>query len=262
MNPARLLACLGLCAAALPALALEGVAYQGEARAPDDGRLLYEEHHYLRTENGQPSERIVLYRCPSGEAFARKTVAYGEPPYAPQFRMDDARFAYSEGFERGRIAGEAFVQRGADDPLQKEAVTLGESLVVDAGFDEFVRQHWAELQAGESVALRFLVPSRLAAYGFKLQKQGSETLYGEPASVFRLALTGLFGWFADAIDVSYRDSDRRLMRFVGLSNIRATPEENLIADIGFPPQRQQAALDEAGWQQAQSEPLSACQVGQ
>ena len=255
---------LPVLAALIPAsaLAVEGVAYQGVARSVDGDAVLYEEHHFVRTDGAAPAERIVLYRCPSGEAFARKTVTYGEPPYAPQFRMDDARFAYAEGFERGRIAAEAFVQRGADDPLQKEAVSLGESLVVDAGFDEFVRANWDALQAGKSVPLRFLVPSRLAAYGFKVRKTGEESLYGQPASVFELALSGVFGWFADAIQVSYRNSDRQLLRFVGLSNIRATPEENLTARIEFPPDRAGETLDAERWQAAQSEPLANCAVGQ
>lgn len=260
-SPLVLAVLLG-CSAVTPASAFSGVAYQGEARATDSGNLMYEEHHYVRTEEGKPAERIVLYRCPNGEPFARKKVSYGEPPYAPQFRMEDARFAYSEGFERGKIAGETFVQRGASEPLQKESIALGESLVVDAGFDEFVRTHWDELQAGKAVELRFLVPSRLAAYGFKVKKTGEDALYGDTVSNFELALSGLFGWFADPIQVSYRSSDRRLMRFVGLSNIRATPEENLIASIEFPPIRESAALDETTWDLAQNEKLSDCTVGQ
>lgn len=244
------------------AFADSGIEYRGEARSTDSGSLMYAEQHLLRTtEDGQPSERMVLYRCPSGEAFARKRVEYGDPLYAPTFRMDDARLGYAEGFTRGKASGEALVQRAADQPAETDAVSLGESLVVDAGFDEFVRNHWDELQAGKKVSLRFLVPSRLAAYGFKLQKTGEEDLYGAKASTFRLALSGVFGWFADAIDVSYRNSDRRLMRFVGLSNIRANAEENLVADIQFPPAEEQPALADDAWEKAASEPLVNCQLG-
>src|SRR5690606_24213789 len=144
--------------------------FRGEARSTESASLLYVEDHLLRTEEGRPTERLVLYRCPDGEAFARKQVRYGEPPFAPQFEILDARFDYREGFSRGKIAGETFVQRGADDELQKEAIALGESLVVDAGFDEFVRAHWDVLAAGKDVPLRFLVPSRLSSYGFKVRK--------------------------------------------------------------------------------------------
>ena len=59
--------------------------------------------------------------------------------------------------------------------------------MVDAGFDEFVRSRWDDLQRGETISLQFLVPSRLAAYKFKLSKVRSETLFDQPASVFQLA---------------------------------------------------------------------------
>lgn len=255
------LSLIPLLLAALPAMAMQGVAYQGEARAPESGQLLYEEHHYLKLERQSPLERLVLYRCPDGAAFARKTVRYGQPSHAPEFRMEDARFGYVEGFEVDAQRGNVFFQRRAGESVEREAVMLGEALVVDAGFDEFVRARWDELQSGETVRVQFLVPSRLAAYDFKLKKLGNDQVYGDEVSVFRLALSGMLGWFADAIDVSYRNSDRRLMRFVGLSNIRATPEENLVARIEFPPLREQHALSESEWQAAVNEPLRDCKVG-
>ena len=247
--------------AAVTAAGADTLRFRGEARDVESSSLMYVEDHLLRSEDAHPVERLVLYRCPGGEAFARKHVRYGEPPFAPQFEILDARFDYREGFNRGKLAGETFVQRGADEAMKKEAVALGESLVVDAGFDEFVRAHWGTLAAGKEVPLRFLVPSRLASYGFKVKKLRGETLYGEPVSTFRLALTGLLGWFADAIDVSYRDRDRQLIRFEGLSNIRATPDENLVARIDFPPDQQGEAATAEAWDAAEQEPLKACEVG-
>jgi len=228
----------------------------GEARTPGGDALLYAEQHYIRHEAGEPSERLVLYRCPDGQAFARKTVDYGDALQAPEFVLEDVRFGYREGFADG--AG--FIRRDAGSPEQREAIRAGAALVVDAGFDEFVRAKWDALQRGDKVALDFLIPSRLAAYGFKLQRLRSEQQFGESATVFRLSLSGMFGWFADAIDVSYRDSDRRLMRFEGLTNIRRDDGESHVARIEFPPTDEQA-VDEARWQAAEAEPLAACTVG-
>lgn len=242
--------------AATPAAATGVTAYQGLARAVDGDTLLYEEHHLLRNEDQRPRERLVLYRCPDGAAFARKTVRYGDSLQAPEFDLRDARFGYREGFE----LGSSFVQRSAQAALQRETLPAREDFVVDAGFDEFVRAHWGALQRGDAVRLDFLIPSRLAVYGFKLRRLRSESIDGEPATVFRLALAGVFGWFADAIDVAYRDHDRRLMRFDGLTNIRRDASENLVARIEFPPEREQAASD-ADWQAALREPLSACSLG-
>jgi hypothetical protein len=38
------------------------------------GALLYREQHLLRSAGGRPRERLVMYRCPDGRAFARKRV--------------------------------------------------------------------------------------------------------------------------------------------------------------------------------------------
>jgi hypothetical protein len=253
-----LLPMLGALVLPTATVALPVHSYRGEARLPGGEALLYEEHHLLRRDaEGQLRDRLVLYRCPDGAAFARKDVRYGGTAQAPEFALFDARFGYREGYE----LGSSFVQRSARSPLQRKPVAAaGEALVIDAGFDEFVRARWDELQGGEALRFEFLVPSRLSSFGFRLSKVGSEALDGEPATVFRLALSGVLGWFADAIEVSYRDSDRRLMRFAGMTNIRRDSASNLVARIEFPPARE-AAADDAAWQAAEREPLVDCRLG-
>ncbi|MFA5684687.1 MAG: hypothetical protein WCZ65_01200 [Lysobacteraceae bacterium] len=244
---------------ALPGVAvgLPSVTYVGEARAPDDGRLLYTEQHLLRQDGDRPVERRVMYRCPDGRAFARKEVDYGQPAFAPGFRIDDARFGYVEGYARD--AAQVFVRRGTDAALQSDALDAGTDLVVDAGFDEFVRARWDALQSGRAVPLAFLVPSRLTSYRFSVRKLREDSLRGEPVSVFRLTLRGMLGWFVDGIDVSYRDRDRGLARFEGLSNIRASLDDNLIARIDFPARAEPA--DDSAWASTAAEPLHACTLG-
>ncbi len=245
---------VALCAAS--ALNAQTRAYIGEARSLA-GKAIYEEHHLVRFVGEQPAERLVTYRCPDGQAFARKQVDYGTPLFAPTFRLEDQRFGYVEGFAKG----EAFVQAGKAAAEEREAIDAGANLVVDAGFDEFVRQHWDELQAGKSVGLEFLVPSRLSAYKFKLRKIRTETIFDEPASIFELAVSGLLGWFADPLEAGYRDSDRRLMHFQGLTNIRQTLDSNIVAQIRFPPTREETSPADTAWATASAEPLTSCSLG-
>ncbi len=230
--------------------------YVGEAKSLD-GKPLYEEHHLVRFKDDQPEARLVTYRCPDGKAFARKLVEYGTPLFAPTFRLEDSRVGYVEGFKDGA----AIVKRGKDAKQEQESISAGNNLVVDAGFDEFVRAHWDELQAGKSLSLEFLVPSRMSAYKFKLRKVRSETMFDQPATVYELAVSGLLGWFADPLEAGYRDSDRRLMHFKGLTNIRETLDSNLTAQIRFPPAREQEDLAEDAWETAESESLASCSLG-
>ena len=66
------LAAACLCAAA-PARA--DLSYQeGLAKDPQSQALLYREEHWTRRADEGIGERIVLYRCPDGTAFARKRI--------------------------------------------------------------------------------------------------------------------------------------------------------------------------------------------
>ncbi|GIX35952.1 MAG: hypothetical protein KatS3mg126_1731 [Lysobacteraceae bacterium] len=249
-----------LAGASLPVAAIEGHAYRGLATLPGGGAQVYLEDHVVRLEGGRLLERRVLYRCPDGTAFARKTVRYADPAWAPSFELEDVRFGYREGFARGKLTGSVWYRRRADQAEERDAVPLGESLVVDAGFDEFVRAKWDALASGQALPLRFLIPSRLAVWGFRLRQTGRSERYGEAARDFRLAVSGLLGWFADPIEVSYRERDRRLMRFSGMSNLRRSPEENFVVEIVFPPELEHS-LTQAEWDAALATPLSPCEPG-
>ena len=252
---AWLLAC-GL----LPALAQADRGYVGLAVDLRDATPMYEEHHLLRGTPQAPVERLVVYRCPSGVAFARKHVRYDANPLAPEFALDDVRFGYREGAERRDGALVAFVRRDVASAEARQRVEATPRLVIDAGFDELVRLRWDALQRGDSVPLDFLVPSRGRSYRFTIKRIGARLIEGEPASVFRLGLGGMLGWFAPDLEVSYRDADRRLMQFAGLTNIRENRDDSLSARIDFPAQRE-FVPDAAAWQRAAGEPLVACRVG-
>ena len=71
--------CVGLVVGLLMALPVAAVEREdARALSRDDGRLLYREVHY-RDRTGDVARRVVLYQCPDGVAFARKTVQYDGP---------------------------------------------------------------------------------------------------------------------------------------------------------------------------------------
>src|SRR5580658_8425948 len=65
------------------------LSYSGTATARHSSEFIYGERHLLRYRDEQLAERLVLYTCRDGSAFARKTVSYVEP-MAPDFVLDDA----------------------------------------------------------------------------------------------------------------------------------------------------------------------------
>jgi len=209
--------------------------FAGYARSRDDGRLLYVESHHVRNPGAVGETRIVMYRCSiDGPAFARKELSYGSVREEPEFSFTDARRGYVEGLRRSAQGPLVFQQENARAPRREAKVPANTVIVSDAGFDEFVRKHWAELEAGKSVRFPFLIPSRLDYLSFKVKKHHEIKIDGATASVIRLNLSGVLGWFLPYIEVSYRKTDRVLMRYEGLTNIRGDNNENLVAIIEFP----------------------------
>jgi hypothetical protein len=241
------------CALLLPALAVGAErysSYAGSAVGYKDATALYDETHFLRYDDDSLVERVVLYRCPGGAPFARKRMQSAGPALRPTFELRDARIGYVEGYRSDGKDHAVYFQRGTKQALETETLKLPDELVVDAGFDEFVRQRWDTLMSGKKLSFDFLVPSRLDYLSFKVQHIRADREDGVPAQVFRLSLTGVLGWFLDGIDVWYADGDRSLLRFDGLSNMRDEAGENYMVRIRFPRAAIQAQSTAEAFQEA------------
>ena len=251
--PSLLFALLALFAAAQA----NDRSFTGYARALDTGALLYVESHFVADAGKALEKRVVLYRCTANSTpFARKQLDYGGVRTTPSFAFDDARSGFAEGFIHAARDSSVFARAGADAPLRTGFIGHQDTLVVDAGFDEFVLAHWDSLARGASMKVVFLVPSLLEAVSFRLRKVDEDRIDGEVASVIRLSLAGPLGWFLPDIDVSYRQRDRRLMRYRGLTNIRDAAGKLLAAQIDFPDSaRSFAAVDLAA---LRALPLQSC----
>jgi hypothetical protein len=252
MKPCRTLLLLSAWLAMSPALAAGWAAYEGQATSLDDGRPAYVERHFVRTgADGTLDRRVVLYLCGDGAAFARKQVDYSVSTTAPAFELVDARSGYREGarHEADRVALFAIEARGRE---RAGNVDLADTLVIDAGFDEFVRRHWDALLGGERVHLDFALPARANAYRFMVQRHGDRP--GE--LVLRLQLRGWLAWLAPNIDVAYSLADRRLLRYEGPSNLREPAGRQAVVRIDFPqPARPSADSDV---ERALARPLGGC----
>ena len=231
------------------------LSYSGTA-TDHGGAILYRENHVVHYREGRPAERVVLYTCRDGAAFARKTVVYSDV-LAPDFQLDDSSNGMREGVGSQGSMREVFFREDAAAAEKSGPLPRAPGLVIDAGFDEFVRGNWAALVGGQTLTMRFLVPSRLQAMGFKVQHVRSDSADGAAAEVFRLKVAGVIGWVAPSIDVYYSAKDHVLTRYAGVSDLRNAAQENLTVDIGF-----RAADRHPGeahvMESARKAPLAAC----
>jgi len=231
---------------------------EGIARDPENMRPLYKEEHWIRFNELVPVERLVLYRCMDGTAFARKRVNYRPSAQAPAFEFVDARKGYVEGL-RYKQNQAALWYRPPGTAAEKNALLAVKNLVADAGFNEFIRINWLQLRAGNALPLEFAVPTRLQAYKFNLRQTRESLFAGAPAVTYQLKLSGLWSLLADPIEVTYDKTSRRLLRFQGLSNLRNDEGQfDLKAQIDFPqPSR---AAPEEDWQKNLAAPLTGCRL--
>jgi hypothetical protein len=239
--------------------------YSGTADARHTSDFLYGEQHVLEYRQGRLAERVVLYTCHDGSAFARKVVNYvAGAPSVPDFLLEDASDGMREGIRSANPASPAgrtvFYRANAKAAEKSGPLPAASDLVADAGFDEFVRSHWASLMTGDVSQMRFLLPSRLEAYEFQVQRLRHEVVDGIPTEVFRLRLSGFWGWFLTGIDVYYSDSDHSLVRYDGLSDLRDASGDNFKVVIDFPP-REAKPGDAELMQRALQTSLAPCRSG-
>jgi hypothetical protein len=239
-----------------PSMADGYVRYAGTAHVRHSSEFLYGERHVLHYRGGQLRERVVLYTCGDGSAFARKTVSYVDP-LAPDFMLEDSSNGLREGIRTTPDGRSVFFRPHASDAEHSGPLPAVMGLVADAGFDEFVRANWQRLVAGDALQMPFLVPSRLEDYRFQVQHLRSQDLGGTPTEVFRLRLSGFWGWFLRGIDVYYSSDARVLVHYDGLSDLRDAGGDPFKAEIDFPGAARGPA-SEQDMQAARAAPLHPC----
>ncbi|WP_144630866.1 hypothetical protein [Bordetella genomosp. 13] len=201
----------------------------------DDGRQAYREAHWVLRADGRQM-RLVLYLCPDGRPFARKWVRGAVGDAAPDFALEDGRDGYLEGARDGVV----YTRASAAAPRESLRLQRPADPVIDAGFDDYLRTHWDGLQAGTVGTIDFLVPGRHAFLRLKLRAEDGMA-DATPVRIFRLRLDAWYGFAAPTLELTYRAADRRLLRFVGISNLRDGNGGSQHVRIDFPDELRAAA---------------------
>ncbi|MGF2734867.1 hypothetical protein [Marinobacter sp. DUT-1] len=209
--------------------------FSGEARAVN-GDVLYTEHHQVEGECSQgqfrPLDHRVEYReQDQSEGFADKVLRYQRSPLQPEVDFNQPRFdeslriSYPDGntieVDWQTPSGET---RAFNVPVEGRAV-------VDAGFDNLVRQNWSALQQGRSVEFRFLGPTRGELYGFILEPSNHPELDADLEVAIR-PTSMLLRFLVDPIQLGY-NARGALTHYLGLTNIRKNSDTNYQAHIRY-----------------------------
>ena len=232
------------------------LSYSGTAVARHSTHFLYGEQHELLYRQERLAERVVLYTCSNGAPFARKIVSYVDA-LAPDFSFEDASNGMRAGVRTLADGRAVFFRPDRIEPEKVKPLPQTPGLVADSGFDEFIRIHWQELVGGKRLALQFLVPSRLSHMSFEAERLRTDTLEGVPVEVMRLKPAGPLGWVIPGIDVAYGATDRVLLQYQGISDLRDASGNNYQAEITFRPKDRKPG-DAQRMAAARRAPLAAC----
>ena len=185
--------------------------FRGVARSKD-GAVAYVETHEVRLSGGRVTSAETRYSRADGRAIARLVSEYAPGSFAPDYEFQDLRTGAREAVRR---AGDAIRLVDGD---RAKVLPLPEDLplVAGQGLDRYAREHLEELAGGEVLRVSLALPGRLDAFGFQLRgeriENGRIRVRFEPSS-FLLRL------LAPSLEGEYDPATRRLVRYVGMSNV-------------------------------------------
>jgi hypothetical protein len=230
-------------AAALLALSLAAVTQQGFAstmaaqvigQAYDlaSDQPLYRETHCV---SGDGKIREVIYHNTEDTLIAHKTLRYETGLTTPSIVQRNNHTGDSVAVELRR--GEVLMTRTERDAAQPKVVTrkpvAGLPVVIDAGFDAFVKDNWKSLLAGESI--RFQFPFAAHESLVELEISSASCTYATRTDQCFSVQPG--NWFLNMlsapIELGYDATLRRLARFRGISNISDGEDGGLTVDIRY-----------------------------
>lgn len=203
----------------------------GEAYDIRSNQLLYvEKHRYLSA-----NQHEVKYYNPEGELFAEKSLSYGRYEQAPAFEQtNQLRGEWIKVSDQGDYLKVEYREK-SDSIVFDKRIKVSDHLLVDAGFDRYVKMHWDSLVSLQQTReIEYLVPSRMTTVGFEVARVNCLSGTREGAICFAISPTSWFVSLAvDPITVAYDLESRNLLRFNGRGNIVSDSGKYQSVDIHY-----------------------------
>ena len=205
----------------------------GEAFSINSEELLYRETH---CQSDNKLKREVLYKNPEGESIAYKSIDYRNGFSTPSFKQTN--FQTNEETEvtiEKNIVTLSFTDANREQTqktFEKNAFS-DLPMVIDAGFDAYIRENWDSLVSGERQQFQFPLVTRTAL--IELQVSASSCSFqSENSQCFKLEMSNfLYRMLASPIELGYDPGQKQLIRYRGLSNIEDENGKGLDVDIRY-----------------------------
>ena len=181
-------------------------------------QLLYtEEHRYL-----SDTSHHIIYKEPDGFIFSEKKISYKTSFLAPEFVQSNQRNNEYIAINYNDITNiNSLFRKDGKHPIKKVSLALNINdtlaLVIDAGFDHFIRQYWQKINHSNQLAFNFLSTTRQSIIKLVIKEKPC----AENRS-YRCFIVTPKNWLlkliAGQINLQY-NRQQQLLVFEGISNI-------------------------------------------
>ncbi|WCL49448.1 hypothetical protein [Leptospira sp. GIMC2001] len=206
------------------------ISYRSNAFDVTSGKFIYSENHSEFYQNGEHEYSIIEYKDTQEKTFARKRIDFGKKRTQPDFHMEDFRTGYYDKSKLVNPSSQEFLvehQRGSDKPVNKKTIKIPGLVVVDGGFDYFIRDDFDNVTSGQTIRGYFLLANRLDYFQCRVQKVKDFQYKGRDAVQFVLRPENfIIRTLADSIYVTYDKKTTRLLEYVGISNLQDDKAED------------------------------------
>lgn len=206
----------------------------GYAYDKDSQELIYTETHYEKFAGETVAESKVVYKDTSEKIFAEKSVNFSVNKFLPEFNLRNNLTGHVEVTRFVENKYEVTFSKLQSETKKEALLKFPENAISDAGFDNFIIKHWAELIEGEVYVREFLIPSMMDFIKFKIYQDDVVDDDNKSLRVINIEPNNFFiRAFAGTTKLYYEKSRPALRKFDGVSNMRDSKGDNLKVTIRY-----------------------------
>jgi len=205
----------------------DGLTRIGYAYDLNTDQLLYTENHYEKYSDGVLQNTKVIYKDLSENIFASKTADFSDNQFMPEFELENTRTGHEEKTRFIKNKYEVIFSGTKSKTRGKSQINYKDGAISDAGFDNFIIEHWDQIIAGKEFKRDFLVPSMQEFLSFRIYQDAILNKEGQSLRLINIEPNSFFVRVIAGKIKLYYDIDEPILRvFEGVSNMRDSKGDN------------------------------------
>jgi hypothetical protein len=206
----------------------------GIARDAEDNSVRYVEHHQY-SENG---DHAVRYFDPARNVLLKKELAYTGLPQHPSILQRD--YVRNMQIDLRYDAEQAVMVTSKDGGSEKFTFDITPDIIVDAGFDAYIRENWESFSKQPRQSVTFAIAGQSRLLAMNIERKGISI---DGASFEVRPANWLAPVLLPEIQLNY-DNDRQLVRYEGFTNLKAESGQSRAVVIEFSHYELERTLEE------------------